>query len=539
MTLAPEGFRPGYEEEGLWTQEAVGWLTSSAGRRWSTREYALFEGHRMTFADLAAWVDRVAQDFVARGVRPGDRILAFAPNCLEVAAFQLAAWRIGAIVVPVVPIYREHEMRFILDDCRPTVVLTTSALGDRRPGRELDELSAELGLDLAAKYLIGGDAEGWCAVPTADSAPGTVVDLPDPSPADECCTILYTSGTTSAPKGARLSGRAILSNARTMRLLCGFGTGDVIVTGAPLSHLSGFIAACVLPLTSGCRIVLLRAWKPDEGVRLIDEEKGTFSLGAPVFLQDMVERYEADGAAAYRLDAYMSGGAPTPPALVQRAEAVGITVLRGYGMTETCGPISMSPLESSVQRRSVHEGQVVIGTELEAVDEDRRPLPAGEIGELRVRSPQSMLGYTDDAITASQMDADGWFYTGDVGSVDAEGWVTVAGRIKDIINRGGEKFSAKDIEAAICAHDEIAAAAVVGVPHERMGEAVCAFITLRDAGRWSGQEALIAHLHDLRLAKQKVPVEWHVVDVLPMTASGKVQKHKLVELREQTAARGA
>lgn len=520
-----------YEELGLWTSFRAGWLTEQAAHRWPTREYALFEGRRVSFGELAQWVDNGAQDLVRNGIGAGDRILVQAPNRLEVAVLQLAAWRIGAVLVPVVPIYREHELRYILANCRPSAVVTSEVFGTRCPRAELDELLEEIGLQPKVKYLLGGSSPGWSPVPT--SAPSTKprVELPAPASADACCTILYTSGTTSSPKGAQQSARAILSNAQSMRSLCGFGAKDVLVTGAPLSHLSGFIAACVLPLIVGCRVVLLAAWKPDEAVRLIEEEGGTFSLGAPVFLQDLVERYEAQGAGAHRLSMYMAGGSPTPPSLVKRGEAVGIRVLRGYGMTEACGPVSMSPLESDLERRCHFEGQVALGSEIEAVDEERNPLTPGETGELRVRSPQLMLGYLDAAETKAAVDDDGWFYTGDVGSVDGEGWVTLSGRMKDIINRGGEKFSAKDIEAAIISHESVASAAVVGVPHERLGEAVCAFVTLRTGATWVGEQPLINHLHDLRLAKPKVPVEWHVVDVLPMTASGKIQKHLLLEGR--------
>ncbi len=524
----------GYEVLGLWTGSAVGWLTELAGRRWPAREFALFEGRRVSFGELARWVDKTAQDLVSRGIEPRDRILVQASNRLEVAVLQLASWRIGAVVVPVVPIYREHEMRHILAECRPAAVATSARFGSRRPRAEFDSLLDEVGLHPKAKYLLDGASPGWVSIPDSSPSSQEPIPLSDPAGPAECCTILYTSGTTSAPKGAMQSGRAILSNANSMRLVCGFGRDDVLVTGAPLSHLSGFIAACVLPLIVGCRVVLLPAWKPDEAVLLIEEECGTFSLGAPVFLQDIVERYEAQTHPAHRLSMYMAGGAPTSPNLVQRGEALGIRVLRGYGMTEACGPVSMSPLESDVERRQHFEGQVVLGSEVEAVDAQRAPLPPGEIGELRVRSPQLMLGYLQARQTDASMDAEGWFYTGDVGSVDAEGWVMLAGRIKDIINRGGEKFSAKDIEAAIMSHEVVAAAAVVGVPHERLGEAVCAFVTLRSGCEWVGEQTLIEHLHAMRLAKPKIPVEWHVLDEIPMTASGKVQKHLLLDARNHS-----
>jgi acyl-CoA synthetase (AMP-forming)/AMP-acid ligase II len=182
--------------------------------------------------------------------------------------------------------------------------------------------------------------------------------------------------------------------------------------------------------------------------------------------------------------------------------------------------------------RSSTAGRVLLGSEVQAVNETRSPLPAGQFGELRIRSPQRMIGYTDASLTAQQMDAAGWFYTGDIGMVDDEGWVTLSGRIKDIINRAGEKFSARDIEEAIEGHPSVDRVAVVGLPDERLGEIVGAFLMLNDARSWTGPETLIEHLRGLKIANQKIPVEWHVMEALPVTASGKLQKHELIRLRE-------
>ena len=175
----------------------------------------------------------------------------------------------------------------------------------------------------------------------------------------------------------------------------------------------------------------------------------------------------------------------------------------------------------------MNSGRVVYGTEIQAVDDDRRPLPPGEVGELRIRSPQLMLGYTSPQATAECMDEDGWFYTGDVGSVDGEGWLRIHGRIKDIINRGGEKFSAQDIEIALAGFPGIAAVAAVGAPDARFGEVVAAFVKLAPDAEWAGPEPLLAHLETLRMARSKFPVIWRVVDQFPVTAAGKIQKQAL------------
>ncbi|MGH2725672.1 MAG: AMP-binding enzyme, partial [Actinomycetota bacterium] len=184
------------------------------------------------------------------------------------------------------------------------------------------------------------------------------------------------------------------------------------------------------------------------------------------------------------------------------------------------------------------DGHRAEAVEVEAVDEDRRPLPTGAEGELRVRGPERMLGYVDAALSAEVVDGGGWFYTGDLGAVDDAGYVTITGRRKDIINRGGEKFSAQDIESAIAGHPAVGGVAVAGVPDERLGERVAAFVTLREGASWPGRTSLLAHLEEQRLAKQKFPVEWRVLEELPRTMSGKLQKNKLLDLWEAGLAAG-
>ncbi|MEO3859573.1 class I adenylate-forming enzyme family protein [Acrocarpospora sp. B8E8] len=522
-----------YRDLGLWTEQRIGLLLDSAAATWPDREYLLFEGRRLTYAELADWVRSVGSDLVRRGVGRGDRVLVYLPNTLESIVAQLAAWRIGAVAVPVITIYREHEMRQIVADCRPAAVVTAAVFGGREPVAEIDRVLADTGVEPRARYVVDGGAPGWEAVPTAAAG---AVTLPEPAAAEECCTILYTSGTTAAPKGAQLSGRGVLATVHSMRRVQGFHRGEVIVNGAPVSHLSGFLCACVIPLVTGCRVVLLRKWDAKAVVDVAEREGGTYSHGVPVFLQDMVDLYEAGRSPSHRLTTYVSGGSSTPGHLLERAAALGVSAARGYGMTEMSGTVVVVPPGTPPARAGEFEGRIFPGSEIEARDAGGAALPPGKPGELWIRSPQLMIGYTDPALTAEQVDAEGWFRTGDVGIVDAEGWVRIDGRIKDIINRGGEKLPCKDIEDALTSFPGVARAAVVGVPEPRLGEKVCAFVVPADGVPWSGPEAVVAYLESVRLAKQKIPVEWHVVDALPMTASGKVRKHELQAWREKTVA---
>lgn len=242
MDLAAEYRRAGYRAAGLWTEQTLAGLVPAAAARHPNRELFAFDGVRITYAEFEAWTRVVAGDLVRRGVRPGDRVLVQLPNRLEVLVLQVAAFRAGAVDVPVVPIYREHEMRQILADCRPAVVCSTARLGERDPAAELDILLGELGQEPVARYLVDGSRPGWVAFPDRGRPPPEE-QLPDPPRPDEPVLLLYTSGTTSAPKGALLSSRAVVAHLVNFREALGAGEHTVTLAATPLSHLGGFVAA--------------------------------------------------------------------------------------------------------------------------------------------------------------------------------------------------------------------------------------------------------------------------------------------------------
>ena len=510
----------------------VGWFAARAAERWPDREFAAFSWRRVTFAEFGAWVDRIAADFVVRGVAPGDRVVVQLPNCLEVIALQLAAWRLGAVAVPVVPIYRERELSQILGDARPVAVATTERLGDRALRAELETALRIAGVEPRVRYRLDGGGDGWAAIPALEAGGRNPEGLPDPAGPDECCLILYTSGTTSAPKGAMLSSSAIIAATRAWERLA-LGPDDVALGIAPLAHIAGMVPSCLVPMTVGCRVAIMPRWDPEAAVAMIDRERATFSTGANVFLKDMVEQYEQrDPSALHKLRYFVSGGSATPPELVERAHALGLGAMRAYGMTETAGVISMAEYDAAPGRKANFDGHLLDTVEMRALGEDGEVLPPGVDGMLRIRGPQVMLGYTDPALNAVQFDG-GWFDPGDIGSVDAERWLKITGRTKDIINRGGEKFSARDIEENILRHPAVADAAVIPVPDGRFGESVCAFVVVGDEAAAPTAQGIAEFMLGLGIAKAKVPVEWHFVDRIPTTATGKVKKFELAALRER------
>jgi acyl-CoA synthetase (AMP-forming)/AMP-acid ligase II len=526
MTTVAASERAGqYRELGLWDGRRVGDLVRDQAARTPDRELFVFEGRRVSYGEFDAWVSTVAYDLVRRGVRSGDRVMVQLPNCLDALVLQVAAFRIGAVDMPVIPIYRAHEVRQIVAESRPAVVAAAPLLGRRQPADELDTILAELGHDPAVRYVVGGERSGWETVPGRGDV--AEITLPEPLPADEPALLLYTSGTTSAPKGALLTSAALIAHMHNFQSALDVGADCVILCATPVSHLGGFIAGVIFPAFLAARSVIMSGWQPDEAVEVIGQERASLAMGATVFLSDLVQRYEAGAGQDHRLDLYACAGATLPPSMVLRAEAVGVRAMRCYGMTETAGVCAAAPGDASIERRSQWDGQILPGMEIEAVSPDREPLPTGGEGELRIRGPQLLTAYTDPDRTREQIDSEGWFYPGDVGVVDDQGWVRMSGRIKDIINRGGEKFSALDIESAIGSHSDVSSVAVTAVPDERFGEAVGAWLILAPGVAWDGPERLIKHLEDVKLARQKIPTHWTVVPSLPTTASGKIQKNKL------------
>lgn len=519
------------------TVDRVGELTLAAERQWPDRRFASLGEVTLTFTELRMWSDAIAADLLARGVEPGDRVMILLVNRLEVIAAAAAAWRIGAIAVPVVAIYRTHEIVDIVRDSRPAAVLTTAALGDRRLADELDSCLADAGVAPKVRYLADADdvVDGWTVLPGVGSPVAPDVVFPPAAEADDECLRLYTSGSTSAPKGVRLNSHAVIFGGRQFNDRIGVDHTHVGLALAPVAHIAGMLAAGIVPLTCGASVVVLPRWEVKEAVRLIDEHSVTWSLGAAVFLKDLVEEYEARrDEELHRIEYYVSGGANTSPDLIRRAGELGIWAARTYGMTEAAGVVTLAPADAPHERLAEWDGKLADNTEVQIRDDNGIPVPIGTDGNIWFRSPQLLLGYTDEALNGSQFDAEGWFDPGDRGLVSNDRWMRITGRTKDIINRGGEKFASADIENVIQRHPDVLEVAVVGRPDERLGEVVAAYIVKR-AETSSTVEDLSAFVKGQDLARAKIPVDWHCIDSLPRTASGKVQKHLLAPQPDPTS----
>jgi acyl-CoA synthetase (AMP-forming)/AMP-acid ligase II len=504
-------------------------LAGDASECWGARECTSLGDDRLTFDQLHDWAELVAGELADGGVSLGDRVLVLLPNCLELLAAVCATWRIGAVATPVVAIYRQHELRSILKEVQPSAIVTATDFAGRSMCAELDECLDEIGHQPSLKFakgLNGAHDSRWRPFPAMDSLSSASKHIPMPSDPDAECLRLYTSGSTSAPKGVRLSSKAVIAGAVQYKESLDFGPDDVSIALSPIAHIAGLLGACLVPLTSGNRSVILRRWNARAAVELIDREKATWSLGAATFLHDIVKEYEASDEQLHQLHYFVCGGARTPPELIEQADACGIEAFRAYGMTECAGNVTFVEPGAPLNRRAYWDGHVVPGVDVRIIGPSGTPVAAGEEGVIEIAGDQLMLGYCDPELTAQQM-RDGWFDTGDVGTVSPEGWVRITGRTKEIINRGGEKFSVRDIEEVLARHPDVETAAVIGVHDDRLGEAVCAFVVPGKHASSFDPEALAEYMLHEQVSKAKIPTHWHQIESLPMSATGKVQKHLL------------
>jgi len=320
----------------------------------------------------------------------------------------------------------------------------------------------------------------------------------------------------------------VIFGGRQFNYRLGVDETHVGVALAPVAHIAGMLAAGLVPLTCGASVVILPRWDVKAAVALIHEHRATWSLGAAVFLKDLVEEYEArKGDDLHVLRYYVSGGANTSPDLIRRADTLGMWAARTYGMTEAAGVVTLAAKDAPLERLAEWDGQLADNTQVKILDDERNPVPPGTEGNIWFRSPQLLLGYTDPALNRLQFDADGWFDPGDRGLVSEDRWMRITGRTKDIINRGGEKFSTLDIENVLDGHPALSEVAVVGVPDERWGESICAFVVVRPGVAAPTPEDLTQFMVGQEVARAKIPSEFRIVDRLPRTASGKLQKHLL------------
>lgn len=470
------------------------------------------DGEAMTFSEWEARSNMLARSLVDRGVQPGDRVMILLPAELadRFALAYLAAHKAGAVVVPVNPRYAPRELEHIAANSEPALIVTGGDQESRARG-------------LGATNVLG-DGE-WAEATTGDGKPFRV-----PRVGSDLAEILYTSGTTGLPKGVTSTHDSVLANeAAPLEPLL------TLLHSAPLPTTFGSLGALIMPLRLAMTSIALPRFDTQRFAALIEERRPTWLLMVPAQILLLLESGTLDGRDTGSVRMVMFGSAPTPPhALAALAEAFPRAALvNGYGLTEGGGSTCTMP-PGELLRRPGSVGKPVAGASVRIVDDGGRERPGGEIGEVTIRLAAGERSYWNDPEASARTWRDGWVHTGDLGYFDADGYLYLVDRKKDMINRGGYNVYSIEVESALYEHPDIAEAAVVGIPHDVLGHDVCAVVRLRDGSAALDVDAVRAFLAD-RLADYKLPRRL-VVREAPLPRSGMHKVDKKALLAEVTAS---
>ncbi|MGV1003779.1 MAG: AMP-binding protein [Candidatus Nanopelagicales bacterium] len=532
-----------YREAGLWADETMFDLVERQAEQRPDKVFATDGQRSLTYRELHDSALRLAAGFHARGWQAGDRVAVQLPNWVEFIEVVTALSRLGVITVPIMPIYRRDEAGYVAGHSEVRAVITPSAFkGFDYLGMYRDVKTEYPGLEIvvarpdSAALLVAG--EKGSGVSTLDAARAevlpTAADLPAKPSADDPFLIVYTSGTTSRPKGCVHTFNTYCSGARALTKSFGYTESDVQFGPSPITHTTGLVTSVLVPLLNGAATHVMAEWEPVRGAAEIAQFGCTQAVTATTFLQMLLEAFDPERDDLSTLSLWVCAGAPIPRAVVERAHQTlpHLKVLSLYGrsenlMTTTC------TVDDDENRALNSDGSAMPNSLVAIVDESGREVPRGTEGDIAYRGPSHMIGYLGDpGETAALFTSDGLSKSGDLGVMDADGFVRVTGRTKDIIIRGGMNISARELEDHLVSHPALTHSAVVGFPDERLGERVGVFVVTRDGHPEPTVEELRTYLTGHGVAIQKTPEQVVAVDELPMTATGKVQKHLL---RKQAA----
>ena len=492
-------------------------LSDDSIRRYGEYEALAFEGRRITNMDQHRAASRVAHALVRLGVQPGDRVVVMLPNCPQVMQSYGGILRVGAVIVPVIFLLGETEVAHIVADSEAKVVITSSDM--------VGKIEKQIGVlpNLRHVLLVDGGGEGGLRSFEEETSGESDRFEVVPRGEGDLAVILYTSGTTGTPKGVALSHANLESNARASASLFELDRERWSVGVLPLSHSYGLTVMNAGHLL-GTRSALLRWFNPEEVLKAIQEFRAEAMSGVPTMF---VYLLNYPGASAYdtsTMRAWGSGAAPLPVELVEPFEGrFGGKLLEGYGLTEASPVVSAHRLSGVRKLGSV--GQPIPGVTVSIRDDDDRALPTDEVGEVCVQGPNVMLGYYRNPEETAKTIRGGWLRTGDMGRLDADHYLYIVERKKDLIIRGGFNIYPRDVEEALYAFPAVAEAAVIGLPDTLMGEEVVAFVVLKPGQAATADE--VAGFCQTRLAKYKCPKEIRFVDALPKSPVGKILRKEL------------
>lgn len=529
----PDGAR--YRAQGHWQDTYVDRHVTVAASRWPGRVAVVDGDTSLTYAELDRAVDAMGAGLRDLGVGPGEVVSWQLPNWHEAVVLHHAVLRIGAVSNPIVPIFRHRELAFMLGQAGSRVLVVPGAFRGFDHAAMAAELRAELP-DLETVVTVRGS--------TPDSP--TFADLlaePAPLPpvqrtADDPVLLMFTSGTTADPKGVLHTHNTLDYENRSIIEVYGVREGDAVFMPSPVTHITGLLYGLQQPAMTGSTVVLQDVWDPGIALELIERHRCAFTVAATPFLHGLVHHPRVAERETSSLRVFACGGADVPASLIELAtERLGCRASRLYGSTEF-PTLSTAPPDDPLERRAGTDGRAIGAARFRIVDEDDREVAPGVVGELLVHGPERFPGYLRPADDAGAFTTDGFFRTGDLAVVDALGYVSIRGRKKDIVLRGGENISVTEVEDLLHRHPQVREVAIVAMPDPVLVERACAYVVPEN-----GVELTLADLTDFlrgqRIAAQKLPERLEIIPELPKTQSGKVQKFRLREAIRRTLAEEA
>ena len=520
--------RAAYRQQGLWGDASLADYWQQTARAMPDK-IAVVDNHgaSYTYSALDHAASCLANWMLAKGIESGDRIAFQLPGWCEFTVIYLACLKIGAVSVPLLPSWREAELVWVLNKCQAKMFFAPTLFKQTRPvdlilplQNQLPQLQQIVGVD----KLAPATSSLSLSQIIADNIPLTTAIT---THGDELAAVLFTSGTEGLPKGVMLTHNNILASERAYCVRLNLTWQDVFMMPAPLGHATGFLHGVTAPFLIGARSVLLDIFTPDACLALLEQQRCTCMLGATPFVYDLLNVLEKQPADLSALRFFLCGGTTIPKKVARECQQLGIKLLSVYGSTES-SPHAVVNLDDPLSRFMHTDGYAAAGVEIKVVDDARKTLPPGCEGEEASRGPNVFMGYFDEPeLTARALDEEGWYYSGDLCRMDEAGYIKITGRKKDIIVRGGENISSREVEDILLQHPKIHDACVVAMPDERLGERSCAYVVLKAPHHSLSLEEVVAFFSRKRVAKYKYPEHIVVIEKLPRTASGKIQKFLL------------
>lgn len=526
-------------KEGYWLNKTIiGSLQTALQQNPDKTAMVSFKTDKKTerafsYQQLWEMTNKIALGLKHLGVSKNDVVSCQLPNWWEFTLLYLACSRIGAVLNPLMPIFRERELEFMLRHGESKVFVVPKIFRNFDHEQLANQLKAKIETLEHVVVIDGNTENNFNALLVnhgLDNHLAAVTALDDFNlGADDITQLIFTSGTTGEPKGVMHTSNTLYSNIVPYAKRLNLNENDVVLMASPMAHQTGFMYGLIMPIELNAKVILQDVWEVSQAVELIHQHQVSFTMASTPFLNDLSNTVAEHHDQVNSLKTFLCAGAPIPGPLVQKArETLGVKVISAWGMTE-CGAITTTLISDEDERSYNTDGVALPGVEIKITNKQGQQKAVNEAGRLMIRSCSSFGGYLKRS-HLNDTDQDDWFDTGDIAYQDEQGYIRICGRKKDVIIRGGENIPVAEIESLLYKHPNIAVIAIVAYPDERLGERACAIVKLKDPTQQLQFTDMVEFLKTHNLAMQYIPERLEIWDEIPMTPSGKIQKFKLRDL---------